>query len=45
MVDPYSYYIYTSNPKEISEIESMVSQGMSYEEAINEMVKKYRSNK
>ena len=44
MVDPYSYYIYTSNAKEISEIESMVSQGLSYEEAINEMVKKYRSN-
>ncbi|MEM3580404.1 MAG: TraC family protein [Candidatus Bathyarchaeia archaeon] len=43
MVDPYSYYIYTSNPVEIVEIEKLVSQGMSYEEAIETMVKKYRS--
>lgn len=45
MVDPYSYYVYTSNPKEISEIESMVAQGLSYEEAIQEMIKKYRSER
>ena len=45
MVDPYSYFVYTSNPQEMAEIESLVSQGMDWEEAINEMVKKYRSNK
>lgn len=43
MVDPYSYYIYTSNPTEIAEIQSMVNNGMSYEEAINEMVKRRNS--
>ena len=43
MVDPYSYYVYTSNPAEIAEIENMVKEGMSYEEAIENMVKKYRS--
>ncbi|WP_353684387.1 TraC family protein [Thermodesulfovibrio sp. 3907-1M] len=42
-VDPYSYYVYTSNPKEIAEIEQMVSQGMSYEQAIEEMIRKYRN--
>ena len=43
VVDPYSYYVYTSNPAEVSEIESLVKKGMSYDEAIREMVKKYRS--
>lgn len=43
MVDPYSYFLYTSNPAEIAEIEAMVSQGMSYGEAIDEMVKKRNS--
>ena len=42
-VDPYSYYLYTSDPKESAEIESFVQKGMSYEQAIDEMVKKYRS--
>jgi len=41
-VDNYSYYIYTSNPKEVHEIEEMVRSGMSYREAIDAMVKKYR---
>lgn len=45
MVDPYSYYLYTSNPTEIAEIEAMVSNGMSYEEAIDEMVKRRNSKK
>ncbi len=40
--DPYTYYMYTSNPKEIAEIEDLVSQGMSYKEAINTMIQKYR---
>jgi len=42
IVDPYSYYVYTSEPAEISEIEKMVKEGMSYDEAIREMIKKYR---
>lgn len=41
-VDDYSYYVYTSNPREIGEIESMVKSGMSYDEAINEMIRKHR---
>ncbi|WP_202882118.1 TraC family protein [Candidatus Manganitrophus noduliformans] len=43
VVDPFSYYVYTSDGKEVAEIESMVSRGMPYEEAIGEMVRKYRS--
>lgn len=42
-VDPYSYYCYTSDGKEVSEIASLVDKGMSYDEAICEMVRKYRS--
>lgn len=42
-VDPYSYYVYTSTGVEVAEIEGMVAQGMSYDEAICEMVRKYRS--
>jgi len=41
-VDPYSYFVYTSHPAEIAEIEAMVKSGMSYDEAIKEMVRKYR---
>ncbi len=39
-VDPYSYYVYTSDPYEVAEIEELVHSGMSYEEAINYMVEK-----
>ena len=42
-VDPFSYYLYTSDAAEIAEIESLVDNGMSYGEAINEMVKRYRT--
>ena len=42
-VDPFSYYVFTSDAKEIAEIELMVDGGVSYEDAIREMVKKYRS--
>ncbi|MBI3803495.1 MAG: TraC family protein [Nitrospirae bacterium] len=42
-LDSFSYYVYTSDGKEVAEIESMVSQGRSYEDAIHEMVRKYRS--
>ena len=41
-VDNYSYYIYTSNPEEVREIEEMVKSGMSYTEAIERMMEKYR---
>jgi len=42
-VDPFSYYLYTSNADEIAEMEKMVESGMEYREAIHEMVNKYRS--
>jgi conjugal transfer ATP-binding protein TraC len=42
-VDPYSYYVYTSSGDEVAEIDEMVDGGMSYDEAIREMVRKYRS--
>jgi len=42
-VDPFSYYVFTSDASEITEIEAMVDGGVSYEDAIREMVKKYRS--
>ncbi len=43
VVDPYSYYVYTSEKKEVSEIESLVTQGLPYEDALAEMVRRYRS--
>jgi len=43
VVDPFSYYAYTSDADEIAEIESMVKGGLSYVEAIKAMVAKYRS--
>ncbi len=43
VVDPYSYYVYTSDGAEVAEIESHVSSGMPYEEALAKMVQKYRS--
>lgn len=43
LVDPYSYYMYTSSAKEISEIEDMVKGGMTYDDAVAFMVKKYRA--
>ena len=43
IIDPYSYYLYTSNGPENQEMEAMVSSGMTWDEAIKEMVKKYRS--
>jgi len=38
-VDPFSYYLYTSDASEISQIEALVDGGCTYTEAINEMVK------
>jgi len=43
IVDPYSYYVFTSSPREVSEIEHMVKGDMDYAEAIQKMVQKYRS--
>ncbi len=43
VVNPYAYFIYTSHPKEIAMIEGMVKDGMSYHEAIEQMVI-YRKN-
>ncbi len=43
VVDPFSYYVYTSAASEYSEIEAMVDRGMTYDQAIDEMVHKYRS--
>ncbi|ORJ57497.1 TraC family protein [Geothermobacter hydrogeniphilus] len=42
VVDPFSYYAYTSDADEIAEIEMMVKGGLSYVEAIQAMVEKYR---
>lgn len=43
-VDPYTYYIYTSNAAEISEIETLTKSGMNYNEAIREMVRRHRTH-
>lgn len=39
IVDPYSYYIYTSTPSEVAEIEELAKK-MGYEKAIEEMVRR-----
>lgn len=44
-VDDFSYYLYTSDGAETAEIESYIASGMTPTEAINAMVRKYRSNK
>lgn len=38
-VDPYSYYVYTSAPDDVVAIEKLLEKGISYDEAIEEMVK------
>lgn len=42
--DPFSHYLYTSKGTENAEMEKMVAAGMTWTEAINEMVRKYRSH-
>ena len=37
MVDPWSYFVYTSDPDEIVAIERLVENGMTYDEAISQM--------
>jgi len=39
-VDPYSYFVYTSSPDEVTEIEKLLDSGMTYDMAIEEMVKR-----
>jgi len=43
VVDPYTYYIYTSNPREISAIEKLIGEGRNYDQAIREMVRLHRA--
>ena len=43
VLDPFSYYAYTSDGEEVAEIESMVDGGLSYADAIRAMVAKYRN--
>jgi len=38
VVDPFSYWVYTSDAKEVSTIENMVASGMSYKEAIENIL-------
>ena len=42
-VDNFNYYLFTSNADETAEMEAMYESGMTYREAIHEMVRKYRS--
>lgn len=42
-VDPFNYYLFTSHAEETAEMDRMVADGMTYREAIHEMVRKYRS--
>lgn len=42
MVDPFSYYAFTSDGDEIAEIEELVQGGLSYADAIKAMVDRYR---
>jgi conjugal transfer ATP-binding protein TraC len=45
VVDRYSYYLFTTNPSEVAEIERMVrEEGLSYEEAIQRMVEKNKKS-
>jgi conjugal transfer ATP-binding protein TraC len=41
-VNPFNYYMFTSSASEIAEIERLVRSGLSYEDAILEMVRLYR---
>jgi conjugal transfer ATP-binding protein TraC len=40
MVDRFSYYLYTTNPSEVAEINALVKSGMSLKDAIETMVQK-----
>ena len=46
VVDNYTYFVFTSDPKEIAEIEQIVRErNIDYSEAIYEMVRRYRQDK
>jgi len=38
VVDPYSYYVYTSDAREASRIEEMIKSGLTYNQAILRMM-------
>ena len=40
LVDPYSYYVYTSDAKDVSAIENLIKEGMTYNEAIKKLMRK-----
>ena len=40
-VDPYSYYVFTSDPREIAEIDALLAAGARYEDAIHTMVERH----
>ena len=43
-VDPFSYYLFTSDAKEKAEIDSIVkTKGKDYAEAVKDMVRMYKS--
>ena len=45
VVDNYTYFVFTSDPKEIAEIEQIVRErNIDYSEAIHEMVRRYRQD-
>ena len=43
MVDRFSYYLYTTDPKETAEIDKLVESGMSLKEAIEFMIEKEKA--
>ncbi|MGK7345010.1 MAG: TraC family protein [Candidatus Nitrospinota bacterium M3_3B_026] len=40
IVDPFSYYVYTSSAPEIAAVEQLVDEGMTYEQAIDELLRR-----
>ena len=42
-IDPFNYYANTSTGSEVEEIDALIAGGLPVEEAIDEMVRKYRS--
>jgi len=39
-IDPFSYFVYTSDPDDVAAIEQIVEEGMSYPDAIRELIKR-----
>lgn len=40
VVDPYSYFLYTSDPNDNTQLQALVKQGMTYSDAIEELARK-----